>query len=272
MYCMVLSNRYIFASSSNSYNIISKQNYKMKTLKNLTSLMLMLSFFTCGIAAVAIPENGNGGQVVKAVLYQGELIPVVDLPEVEISASRSSSTLLPAYYINGTMVAMANLPVVEITAERMTSSKMRAVQINGETLAVVNLPLIEIVSDLPANGLIALNVRNETKDFIPTVNLPMVEIRASAGKEAFAKTVYTEAGIVPVIYLPEVEIVSTRAAIVISRPEANMSSFQSANMYFVSLESAEDLSDPTLMKIIQKIQIPLSNTVYEGILDAFSGN
>lgn len=244
----------------------------MKTLKNLTTLVLLLSLFTSGIAAVAIPENGNGGQMVKAVMYQGELIPVVDLPEVEISAPRTMATLLPAYYINGNMVAMANLPVVEITAERMASSKMTAVQINGETLAVVNLPLIEIISDLPANGLIALNLRNQTRQLIPTVNLPMVEIRPSTSKEATAENVYTRSGIVPVIYLPEVEIVSTRAALVISRPDDNMSSFQSANMYFVTLESSEDLSDPTLMKIIQKIQIPLSNAIYDEILDALSGN
>jgi len=272
MYCMVLSNRYIFASSSNSYNITTKQIIKMKTLKNLTTLLLMLSFFSWGVAAVAIPENSNGGQMVKAVIYQGELIPVVDLPEVEISAPRNAATLLPAYYINGSLVAIANLPVVEITAERMVSTKFRAVQINGETLAVVNLPLIEIVSDLPENGLIALKVRNEGNQPVPTVNLPVVEIRASSGEKVSAETVYTKESTIPVIYLPEVEIVSTRAAIVISRPQANMSSFQTANMYYVTFESAEDLSDPSLMKIIQKIQIPLTNAVYEEILDAFSGN
>ena len=84
---------------------------------------LMAFFLSAGISelaedrsttteATSIPING---EVMKAIIHNGEIIPYVELPTVEISAKRNVSDLVKATIIDGEVYPLIELDEVVIT-------------------------------------------------------------------------------------------------------------------------------------------------------------
>lgn len=185
MYCMVLSNRYIFALSSSIKNIISKK-IAMKNLRSLPGIVLLFILMNTSYAAVSVPVQAASEvkahqsvpQTVKAVRMDGKLIPVVDLPEITVNASKHATILLSGYIQNGEFVGRVFLPSVEISANAVNENKLPVTYFNGQSVAMVQLPVIDIVAGPLNSNLFTANLNSGGK-LVAVINLPEIEINGS---------------------------------------------------------------------------------------------
>ncbi|MDQ3051396.1 MAG: hypothetical protein M3Q95_10965 [Bacteroidota bacterium] len=185
----------------------------MKTFRMLLASFLTLVLIQAVSAAVMTPsvdsvptiENSKSeNSIVKAVLYNGNYIPVVDLPQVEIISTHPGSIISSGILSNGSYLLVVNLPVIEIIGEQTGMRKLPAYVLNGEVIAIADLPLIEIESTLPINHLVIAG--NNEGSFIPMVNLPEIVIfPSSSGNYLMAATSF-EGKLIPVVDLPLIEI------------------------------------------------------------------
>ena len=178
MYCIVLFNIYIFASSSTIKNIILKINI-MKALKQVSvATILMLVIMQVTNAAVSVPvsdrlnaSNEFSGQMVKAILTNGEYLPVVELPTVEIIATRPGSMVVKGIIENGKIMAVVELPAIEIKVSNPLKNYKS--DINGYA-EIRDIPVIEIVDFYPETNLISATINGEHG--MPVVELPEITI------------------------------------------------------------------------------------------------
>jgi hypothetical protein len=146
-----------------------------------TALILFATFTFAEIRTSPLQEVVNpSGQKVRATLYQGNLIPVANLSEVEIVDSAPASQMLPATYQNGELTIMATLPEVEITASNAANHRVPVTNYNGQPVATVFLPVVEISEDLPTDKLVAVTFVNGA----PVALVSLEEVEISAGKTA----------------------------------------------------------------------------------------
>lgn len=200
MYCMVLSNRYIFASSSSIKNNISKK-YAMKNLRSLPGIILLFILMNTTYAAVSVPVQAASevkvqqpmSQKVKAALVGGKLVPVVDLPEITVNASKKASILLSGYIHNGEFVGRVFLPSVEISAAAVNQNQLPATYFNGQLIGMVQLPVIDIIAGPLNSNLLTANLDTDGK-LVAIINLPEININgsASAFDDAVRSLVYNE--------------------------------------------------------------------------------
>lgn len=102
----------------------------MKTnIFNITALVLLISTsFIAGnkslrtdhleLPSEAITEtidmNTNSYEMVEAKVINGEVIPVVTLPELTISSDYNDDTMVSAQVVDGEVMPVVQLPVLEI--------------------------------------------------------------------------------------------------------------------------------------------------------------
>ncbi len=89
-------------------------------------------------------EESNLFNYVKAIKVGDEIMPVVDLPELNIVAESNESNYVKAKYVNGELMPVVNLPELNIVAESNENSLVKANYVNGELMAVVDLPELTI--------------------------------------------------------------------------------------------------------------------------------
>lgn len=104
----------------------------MKTnIFNITALALLIStsfiagnksLTTSGIefsgetVTETIDMNSNNYNMVEAKVINGEVIPVVTLPELTIEADYNDETMISAQLIDGELIPVVQLPVLDIVS------------------------------------------------------------------------------------------------------------------------------------------------------------
>jgi hypothetical protein len=153
----------------------------MKTLTTIAASLLMLMLSAGSKAEVSVPVqiNPSKGTLVKAEMVQGELMPVVDLPTINVTASKPGHYVLKCIVRNGQVYGEVYLQEVEITANKPTGVKFSVQNVNGEPIAIVNLPVIEILSEMNINGLEKATI-SEDDQVISIVDLPEITITGTA--------------------------------------------------------------------------------------------
>lgn len=84
---------------------------------------------------IAAQDGKEKNILVPATYYKTELIPLVNLPVVEITANGNSENA------NG-----YTLPTIEVTAERTNGKLLPATKYNGQWIAMVDGPVVEITA------------------------------------------------------------------------------------------------------------------------------
>jgi hypothetical protein len=151
----------------------------MKTLfKHLSALLLTVAWSSSLTAA--IPDMNDAGnsagqnEVVKAKMIDGVWMPVVDLPEIEITASRFGGTIYKGTLnVNGLLVQI-NLPEVVIEGKSLT-----VINSGKEVISDSNLPVIEICAPMPVSELTPIEVTES--GLIAKIELPEVVIEGNSG-------------------------------------------------------------------------------------------
>lgn len=153
----------------------------MKTLTTIAATLLMFMLSAGSKAEVSVPVqiNPSKGTLVKAEMVQGELMPVVDLPAINVTASRPGHYVLKCILRDGHIYGEVYLQEVEIVASKPALVKFRVQSVNGESVAIVNLPVIEIRSEMNINGLEKAMISADD-EIISVVDLPEVTITGSA--------------------------------------------------------------------------------------------
>jgi hypothetical protein len=123
----------------------------------MISNLALAAVYTPGKLSTIKFETTSESQLVKATIVDGELIPVVDLPVVEIVAEGKSKIYLPVKIVDGKMIAVIDLPEVEITE----SSFNRNIEDNNEPVAFVNLPEINITGKSKKDNMLKRSVNTE---------------------------------------------------------------------------------------------------------------
>jgi hypothetical protein len=140
----------------------------MKTLKLLSCILMAVLSAGILMAEVKVPtQYGNPvlkSKVTRTTLYGDQRIPVVNLPEINITSLKTGAVILPVYYNNGILIAQAELPEVEISSGKTTNEK-------GKIL-IIDLPLVEISGAFPYEKL----ALKEAGQNIPVITLPEVNI------------------------------------------------------------------------------------------------
>ena len=130
--------------------IASSKIKKTKVMKTHTTIFIitLMMIAELALAAVYNPnqlstvkfETTSESKLVKATIVDGELMPVVDLPVVEIIAESKSRIYLPVKEVNGKLIAVIDLPEIEVTETSLNN----ILDINDEPVAFVDLPEINI--------------------------------------------------------------------------------------------------------------------------------
>ncbi len=160
------------------YEINQHQVMKTKLLSTLTVLFLLSAVFAQAVVSTPDPvyDAASEGVCTKTIWYKGQLIPVFDLPEVNISADKQTKRISGAVIRNNEIVILADLPEIEITALRIDGQKFRAIVRHGQTIVEVDLPMIEITAAFPAENLIPLKNSGTPDQNMAVVWLPEVVI------------------------------------------------------------------------------------------------
>lgn len=146
----------------------------MKTfIQQLTILMVSVMWSFSLHAAIPVVNDAGStagpNELVRAKMIDGIWMPIVDLPEVEISASRLDGAIYKGYIINNQVIAQAGLP--EVVIEARSSEKPSE---NPDIIGDSNLPLIEITASFPEHVLTeALRFDNK---LMAVVQLPEIII------------------------------------------------------------------------------------------------
>lgn len=147
---------------------------KTKLLLSVTVLFLLSAILAQAVVRTPDPafDVQPEGTLTKSTWYQGELIPVVDLPEVEITGSMKKDHVIGAIIREDEIVILANLPEVEIKALKTINQKYKAILKDGEVMVVTDLPLVEITSSFPESNLVPAFRNGSTNDLVLVVWLP----------------------------------------------------------------------------------------------------
>ena len=153
----------------------------MKTVKKLSLLVLVIATLTVSVNAALTPprqieENSYAGIAVKAKFVNGVLMPVVDLPLVEIIGLKPGKVLVKGVIRNGEVVAISNLPEIEITAERVIYPE-NLNGIDSDIISNNDLPIIEITTYFPVE-LLHLAIINDSTPIL-VIELPEFEVISS---------------------------------------------------------------------------------------------
>lgn len=153
----------------------------MKTLTTIAATLSMILLSAGSKAEVSVPVqiNPSRGTLVKAEMVQGELMPVVDLPAINVTATRPGSYVLKCIIRDGNIYGEVYLQEVEITASKPAVVKFKVQSVNGESMAFVNLPVIEIRSEMNINGLEKGTI-SENDQILSVVDLPEITITGIA--------------------------------------------------------------------------------------------
>ena len=130
----------------------------MKTTVKITTAMALLVAGCISAYAIVLDENflnnrstgsmTQAGSNTQFMLHASKVddvfMPVVYLPEVEISAEKSIQNQYATTVCNGQRIASVNLPEVTITASYNYSSMHPVVSQSGEYVVLATLPSIEI--------------------------------------------------------------------------------------------------------------------------------
>lgn len=159
----------------------------MKKSRFLTIAATLFLFSTISNAEVRINPfqeiAAASGMKVRTTYYKGQLIPVAELPEVEITESLVASRLMPARINNGEVTVIANLPEVEIAAIDPQNNKVPVTYNQGKPVATVFLPMVEISESLPVENMVAVTFQNG--EAVAVVSLDEVEITGSDESVSF---------------------------------------------------------------------------------------
>jgi hypothetical protein len=169
----------------------------MKTIKNLT-LTLLLSVLTILISngAVLSTEISNNkssisnavtkiksNQIcVKAVIRNGELIPLIQLPEIVIYGEKKSKFLLPAIKNSEGVIPIFELPEVVISVEKINNiSTFKTVEYKGKYIRAYDLPEVEVMAEKVNYEILSNNINMFPAvlyegHYIASVDLPIIEI------------------------------------------------------------------------------------------------
>ena len=212
----------------------------MKTLVILIASLLSIALPGLSSAAILVPTPGQvidnkkiQGELVKAVLYNGMLIPVVDLPQVEIIEVKQGTQILKGSIKNGELVLEVNLPVVEISAYRTGGYTLQGEIRNGSFIGFVELPVIEIVSAMPLNKM--TQVKQYAQSSIPVIELREIVITATVAENLLVEAVMNSGKIIPVVNLPIVEITPGPEYLVSSVVNSKTLSDQNLHWIYTSL-------------------------------------
>jgi len=106
-----------------------KQNIMKTTIFNVSALILLVtsSFFA---GRIEFPNSelmlsndqtieqseylGEQNVITRATVYEGEIIPMVDLPEFTVKANESPKYLVTAKVVDGELMPFVNLPTLSI--------------------------------------------------------------------------------------------------------------------------------------------------------------
>ncbi|HEX5003043.1 MAG TPA: hypothetical protein VFW78_11160 [Bacteroidia bacterium] len=143
----------------------------MKTSRTILTVIVSLLFISNTFAGIRninfFEQPVQNGQPVSTILYNGVMIPVVELQEVEISDTKIQPKWLPASYINGRWTPLASLPEVEIVAASPGNNHFPSINYHGKSIAIAYLPVVEIAADYPAeNSVGVVMVNGEPMAFV----------------------------------------------------------------------------------------------------------
>jgi hypothetical protein len=110
------------------------------TIKGALAYRGEITSVNCGNAL----EDINHINYVKAVRVGNEIMPVDNLPELNIVADYKEDNVVKAKYVNGELMPVVNLPELNIVAESNENYLVKANYVNGELMAVVDLPELTI--------------------------------------------------------------------------------------------------------------------------------
>ena len=113
---------------------------------------------------------------VRATYYNNALIPVVDLPIVEIIATKPGSQVFGARWNENDWMLLADLPEVEITGKYTDQHIVPAKKYGDGVLAEIDLPVIEVTSEFPVSNLVMAVQSEPVTEAIALVNLHEVTI------------------------------------------------------------------------------------------------
>lgn len=134
----------------------------------VTSLTVMLSHRVSAADCCSQTELR-----VKAQWVNGTLMPVVNLPAIEISAPRTEGVMVKGKIHNGEILIESELPEVEIIG---SNPNFHDRPINSDLMVDPNLPIVEIQSTLPLKEMKSGRVDNEGQP-MAIATLPQIEIR-----------------------------------------------------------------------------------------------
>jgi hypothetical protein len=193
----------------------------MRTLKNLSLTFLAIvltSFLSSAVIFTEESYHKNNSSVKSSpqksnrkffhtALYNGRLIPSLDLPVVIIAADRRSKNIVEVTKRGNSLIAVVNLPQVVISSQSKTSDyKLKTILRNHRGVPIVNLPEVIISADFPEYNKIATVLYKG--HFIPAVNLPEVVITAEKPVSLVALSDVNSSGEnndALQVYLPSVE-------------------------------------------------------------------
>lgn len=158
-------------NTSKNTTATARVNYTRAILKNGTAMPLVT------LPVVNIVGARSEAKIARLVRQGHNLMPVVNLPEVVITAEKTNNSVcIQSIVYNGTVIPMVNLPEVEISAERINGHMVALVKSHDALIPMVELPEVEITASLPENNMLPTVLYNGNR--IALVNLPVVEISA----------------------------------------------------------------------------------------------
>ena len=86
----------------------------------------------------------NHFNYVEAIRVGNEIMPVVNLPELNIVADYNEDNVVRAKMVDGELMPVVNLPELNIVADYNENNLVKANCVNGELMAVVDLPELTI--------------------------------------------------------------------------------------------------------------------------------
>jgi len=148
----------------------------MKT--NITFFVIILMVIAeLTVAAVYVPaqvsqtvvfETSSESKLVRAEIIDGELMPVVDLPTVEITANSKPIIYLPVHIVGNDLMAFINLPEIEILGDNGIAK-------SEPPVTIVDLPQINIVGSSQKDNMVRVEYDTDSQ-FTLLADLPEVII------------------------------------------------------------------------------------------------
>lgn len=159
------------ANVSKNTTACTQVKYTHAVIKNGAAMPMVT------LPVVNIVGARSESKMALAVRQGNNLMPVVNLPEVVITAEKTNNSVcIQSIVYNGTVIPMVNLPEVEISAERINGHMVALVKSHDALIPMVELPEVEITASLPESNMLPTVLYNGNR--IALVNLPVVEISA----------------------------------------------------------------------------------------------